>query len=508
MTFRYAIIAMSMAVPLGAILGFFASRQWWPQGRSALSTIFAVIYIMARLLITFLRSVHELIWVMFFFAALGDMPFTACVALALPFSGTLAKVFSELLDEQDVAARNALIATGASPLSAFFSALLPQTLPDFTSYTLYRFECALRGAAVLGFVGIETIGMNIRDSFNNLYYGEVWTELYILIATILLVEMWGALVRRRLNTSPIRKTDPATRELAALSRSRPRWHFVRMTFAIIFLMTVVSYATGPQLVRTATWDQRIERLDRFGEQLIPTPVRASDNWAEAQPWAADLWEGKGRSATENTVATAAAAIILAAAAAFFVVPFASRRIAAERAFDLPSGRVKSRAALGWRVLGRFTRATFAIARSVPEYILAFLMIGVLGPGAWPLVLALALHNYGILGRLWSEVLENAPQKPAQQLRLTGASRLTAHLSAMVPASFNRFLLYFFYRSETCVREATVLGMLGVASLGFYISEARSFLRYDQMLYFIILSAFIVFALDILSQIVRHRVRKT
>lgn len=507
LTFRYALIAMSMAIPLGAVLGFLASRQWWPEGKHPLKPLLAVAFIGSRLLITLLRSIHELIWVMLFFAALGDMPLTACVALALPFGGTLAKVFSELLDEQDGAARAALIATGASPLAAFFSTLLPQTLPDLASYSLYRFECALRGAAVLGFLGIETIGLNIRDSFDSLYFGEVWTELYLLIATIIIVELWGSMLRRRLNTPPPRKAAAST-SLADLRRTRPRWQFVRASAWGMLTAILVSYAVGPTLARTATWERQMERVERFGAQLVPESVRDSGSWGDAMPWAQDLWADKGAEALLNTSAMAFAAIILAALTALVIVPYGSRRITTATAFDLPSGRISRAARLAWRAVGKVVRSSFVLARSVPEYVLAFLFIGLLGPGAWPIVFALALHNYGILGRLWSEVLENTPQSPARQLRLAGASRTRVHYSALLPVSFNRFLLYFFYRSETCVREATVLGMLGVASLGYYIDQSRSFLRYDRMLYFIILAALIVFALDIISQFVRHRLRKS
>ena len=147
-----------------------------------------------------------------------------------------------------------------------------------------------------------------------------------------------------------------------------------------------------------------------------------------------------------------------------------------------------------------------LARSVPEYIYAFLLVGLLGPSAWPLVFALALHNIGILGRLWGEVLENQQPGPSRQWIRSGASRGQTYVGSLAPTSFNRFLLFFFYRWETCIREATVLGMLGISSLGYYISISHNWLKYDQMLFYVLLGAAVVFAGDLLSDWLRRRLR--
>ena len=77
---------------------------------------------------------------------------------------------------------------------------------------------------------------------------------------------------------------------------------------------------------------------------------------------------------------------------------------------------------------------------------------------------------------------------------------------MLPACFPRFLLYFFYRFETCVRDATVLGMLGTASLGFRIDEAANRFAYDEVVFFVLLGAGVVLAADVVSSIVRKVVR--
>jgi phosphonate transport system permease protein len=160
----------------------------------------------------------------------------------------------------------------------------------------------------------------------------------------------------------------------------------------------------------------------------------------------------------------------------------------------------------WQGVVNLTRAVLIFLRAIPEYIWAFLLLTMLGPQFWPLVLALVLHNTGILGKLGAEVIENTSSQAPGALRAQGAGRLQIALAALFPLTLPRYLLYFFYRWETCVREATVLGMLGVSSLGFLIVEARARNRYDEMMFYIGLGVILVLVGDLVSALVRKWVR--
>ncbi len=135
---------------------------------------------------------------MLLLAALGHGDVTVVIAIALPYSGTVAKIVSELIDEAPRGAAIALRGAGASGGQVFLFGLLPRALPDLITYVFYQFECALRSSAVIGFFGFPTLGAFIAASFENLHYGEVWTYLYALLALVLLVELWSGLIRRRL----------------------------------------------------------------------------------------------------------------------------------------------------------------------------------------------------------------------------------------------------------------------------------------------------------------------
>jgi phosphonate transport system permease protein len=525
-TLRYALVAMSLAVPAGMVLGFLASRAWWPGGmdcgrgsvwsRVARAGLRAVRWA-CRLGITLMRSVHELIWAMLFLSAIGDAPVTACVALALPFAGTLGKVFSELIDEQGQSARLALTGSGATPLQAFFGALLPQAGPDFLTYIFYRFECALRSSAVLGFIGVETIGLGIRRSFENLYFREVWTQLFVLVAVIVVVDRLGARLRVRMHHGVARRKQAAGLPEPALRRTAPRDWWVRGTVLGMLGLVLLSWGRGDGLTDGIAGTRHGERFARFVTKMTPEPARPEDRlagWSErveawdsaaVAEWAAAVWEKPGAEALANTTAIATAAIVLAGIGAALLLPLASRALATPEPFGLLGGVGRLRRTL-LRGGGSLVRWVFVLTRAVPEYIYAFLLVAMLGPSAWPLVFALALHNLGILGRLWGEVMENARPEAARQLMRTGATRGQAYLGSLAPQSFNRFLLFFFYRWETCVREATILGMLGISSLGYYITLARGFFQFDRMLFFVLLGAALIFAGDLLSDWLRRRYR--
>lgn len=204
-TLVLATAAMSLAVVLGLPLGVVTSTTWWRrdstrrwQRRSRLFTAIASsVYGVSRITVALLRSVHELLWAVLFLCALGITPLSAVLAIAIPFAGVLAKVFSEILDEASQESALALEASGASRLQAFVFALLPRALPDMGAYTFYRFECAVRSSAVLGFFGFPTLGYFIAASFENLHYGEVWTYLYTLFALVILTDSWSGALRQR-----------------------------------------------------------------------------------------------------------------------------------------------------------------------------------------------------------------------------------------------------------------------------------------------------------------------
>jgi phosphonate transport system permease protein len=191
-TVVFAATSLSLALVAGLLLG--------PLGSSSLmrGPVLRTVALAVRLLGNLLRSVHELLWAVLLLAAFGRGHLVAVIAIALPYAGVLAKIFAEMIDEAPAEAGAALQLAGATAGQRFVFGLLPRAVPDMVAYTFYRFECALRSSAVLGFFGFPTLGYHLAASFENLYYGEVWTYLYVLLGLIVVVDWWSSRLRREL----------------------------------------------------------------------------------------------------------------------------------------------------------------------------------------------------------------------------------------------------------------------------------------------------------------------
>lgn len=198
-TLIFAAAGMSLALLIGLPLGALSSSAWWSTSESSRSARWrrSSLYFALRTLIALMRSVHELLWALLFLAALGLNSFSAVWAIAIPYGGTLAKVFSEMLDEAPRDSAELLHGSGASRLQVFLFGLLPRAMPDMAAYAFYRLECAVRSSAVMGFFGFPTIGYFLKIAFVNQHYHEVWSYLWALIAVVLVLEFVSSRLRER-----------------------------------------------------------------------------------------------------------------------------------------------------------------------------------------------------------------------------------------------------------------------------------------------------------------------
>ena len=308
-------------------------------------------------------------------------------------------------------------------------------------------------------------------------------------------------------SSPMSSENRAAR-VRRLWSDRPRSRFSRWSGLLLVGLAVYGWMVGGLDVSSLGSPQRRQNVARFVSEVRPFPLQGQPwDWRVAGQWAGTLMDEKGWFAAETTLAISVLAILLAELLALLLMFPAVRSLAASEPY-LPAARAPGVVwGLTWGVCVAATRLVLMFLRSIPEYVWAFLLVAVLGPTAWPAVLALALHNAGVLGKLNAEIAENLETPPLGAYRGVGASRTQMALTGMLPAMFPRLLLFLFYRWETCVRESTVLGMLGIASLGFWIEDARARNHYDDMVLLIAVGALIVVLGDILSAAARRAVRR-
>ena len=152
----------------------------------------------ARLVLVFLRAIPEVVWALVFVRALGLGPAAGVLAIAITYAGMLGKVYAEILESGDTRPARALLEAGSGRLAALCYGLLPGAAQELASYTVYRWECAVRASVVMGFVGAGGLGQLMDQSMKMLNGGEASTILVTFLLLVLLADALSTALRRLL----------------------------------------------------------------------------------------------------------------------------------------------------------------------------------------------------------------------------------------------------------------------------------------------------------------------
>jgi len=142
------------------------------------------------------RAINEMVFAMLFIVAVGLGPFAGVLALWVHTTGVLAKLFAEAVEAIDPRPVEGVRATGANPLEEVLYGVIPQVLPLWISYSLYRFESNVRSASVVGMVGAGGIGVVLHESIRGFDYAETAAILVIIITCVTFIDLLSAWFRR------------------------------------------------------------------------------------------------------------------------------------------------------------------------------------------------------------------------------------------------------------------------------------------------------------------------
>jgi len=203
-TVQISVLGTCIAVAIGFPFGILGTRTWSVggvlneaelKGAPARLALRWSGYFVARGVLSLFRSVPEFVWAFMFVRAVGLGAFSGVLAIGVAYGGMLGKVYSEIFEGVNYRPLEALQYTGANKMQIFFYGWLPQVLPNFVSYTLYRWECAVRASAILGLVGAGGLGTQIEISMRMFNFSEVLTILIILFFMVAAVDYISARVR-------------------------------------------------------------------------------------------------------------------------------------------------------------------------------------------------------------------------------------------------------------------------------------------------------------------------
>ena len=149
----------------------------------------------ARLLLMSLRAVPEVVWALLLVRALGLGPAAGVLAIAITYGGMLGKVYAEILESGDTRPARALLEAGSGRVAALLYGLIPGAAQELASYTVYRWECAVRASVVMGFVGAGGLGQLMDQSMKMLNGGEASSILLMFLLLVLLADALSAGLR-------------------------------------------------------------------------------------------------------------------------------------------------------------------------------------------------------------------------------------------------------------------------------------------------------------------------
>jgi phosphonate transport system permease protein len=142
------------------------------------------------------RAINEMVFAMLFIVAVGLGPFAGVLALWIHTTGTLAKLFSEAVEAIDPRPVEGVRATGASALEEVVYGVIPQVLPLWISYSLYRFESNVRSASVVGMVGAGGIGVILYEVIRGFEYAQTCAVMLIIITFVSSIDIVSSRVRK------------------------------------------------------------------------------------------------------------------------------------------------------------------------------------------------------------------------------------------------------------------------------------------------------------------------
>ncbi len=206
-TFAISFMGTLLAVAVALPIVFFASRnliysgllyemeprQGWKRSARIIP------YLAAKSVLNILRTIPEMVWALIFVFLVGLGPFPGVLALGVHTGGVLGKLFGEVLEDVDSQPIESLQSTGASRLQILFYSILPQVLPQFVSYTLYRWEVNIRVAAVLGLVGAGGLGQRIHIAISLFLENQLLTLILAIYILVTIVDYLSAYLRRKIS---------------------------------------------------------------------------------------------------------------------------------------------------------------------------------------------------------------------------------------------------------------------------------------------------------------------
>jgi phosphonate transport system permease protein len=479
-TVATAIAGTTLSVLIAIPLGAFATPILWQRGilsavgnRNFMVTLRSSASRAVFAFLGFLRAIPDLVWGLLFVTAVGLGSLAGALALAVSYAGVLGRVYAEAFANVDPRPLEALQATGGTRAQIFLRGVWPQALPNVTAYTLYSFECCVRAASVLGFVGAGGIGYEISLSMRLFEYRQVMT---LILAFVLLLA--GAdLVSRRLRA----RLRPNAGSIRKRLSSKPERFFLSMLGYAVLVATVgASFYLAGFSAEHFSEVNIMKNIARFCRGMVPPD------------FGKEFVLSLGPLLMQTLAISFLGTVLGVVLGGTLAIPATSTLVLVQT--DSPGARSPTKYGLRWSVFWA-ARLVLNLLRSIPDLVWVLVCILVVGIGPFAGTVAIGLHTAGVLGKLYAETLEEVSPQPVEALRALGAGPLQLLAWSLWPQAKRMLVSYTVLRWETNLRVAAILGLVGGGGLGQAIYNNVQLGLYSRLATLLLLVYLLVIASD-------------
>ena len=453
---------MTMAVA-GALMGTLAGL---PLAILAARNIAPVPFFcrLLRWILAATRTIPHVVWAALLVTVFSLGRGAGVIALTITAANIVAKLLSEFIENLEERQLDALKGVGASWVIMVVYGVLPRIAGQVWSLLFFTMEVNVRAAAVLGLVGAGGIGQLMWRDLNFLRYDRLATLILIMFAAVAVIDGLSWLARRLQGF-----------ELPGLGFSDYKlfrvWQWLKMGLG--FAVACIAVVWGLSLLDMG-WDRFVLGLEQ-GRVMVGRML--SPDWT----YVYRLRQGLAESLYIALFATGAGSI-LAIPAAF---------LGATNLWQLKA----------WPIANKLV---INMVRTFPAIILAIMFFRGVGPGPLAGALALTIYTTGVLGKLYTEIVEAVDSRVLDGMKSTGATPIQVWFFGLLPRVLPNFLAASLYRLESNVRTATILGIIGAGGIGTWLMmnlSARNWERVGLLLMGMMVAVMLV---DVISGHLRRR----
>ena len=428
----------------------------------------SVIYYFMRLLLNIIRAVDTIVWGLILIVWVGLGSFAGMLALTIHSIASLAKLFSEEIEHIDPGPVEAVRATGANLLQVIRYAIIPQIVPPFLAYTLLRWDINMRSATVVGFVAGGGIGFFVVETIRLGAYPQYGAALWAVAVVIIIVDYISARWRDNILRDQPRETPIQGRRWPKILRTSILVVLGLVAFAYCWVVTEVNPAALFEPAPTF-W-----RLVGDFLKIDLTPVILN-------------------SVLQEILVTIFQAMLATTLGAIIALPFsflAARNL---------TGRSPATA---WIYV--LVRSIFNVLRSIEALLYVAIFVFWVGIGPFAGMLALAVTTFALIGKLFSESIENIDPGPIEAITATGANILQVVNYAILPQIVPPFVSYLIYQWDINIRMATIIGFAGGGGIGLTLYTYFGSLQYHKAGTVVAIIVLVVALMDFTSAKLREK----